>query len=132
MRKVTSVRPEEKAAKSELQKLLNEFQQLFDQIQQEQTEFEVSSYDHFAEIKRKLDLQREELKQKIDVIYLAMISQVEKHEAFYKQKLDETRCFKEFNAERETETFEDEFRKVDLTIKRVQQLQSKYEANVKA
>ena len=60
-----------------------------------------------------------------------MIKQVEKHEAFYKQKQDETRCFKEFNVEREKETFEEEFRKVDLTIEHVQQLQSKYEANIK-
>ena len=123
--------PEEKAAKSELQKLLNEFQQLFDQIQQEQTEFEVSSYDHFAEIKRTLDLQREELKHKIDEIYLAMIKQIEKHEAFYKQKLEETRYFQEFNAERENKNLDDEFHKVDLTIQRVQQLQSKYEADIK-
>ena len=123
--------PEEKDAKTEMQLLLNEFQQLYDKLQQEQTEFEVSSYDHFAEIKRKLDLQREELKQKIDEIYLTLISKVEKHEAFYKQKLDKTRCFKEFNAEKELENFEEEFRIVDLTIERVQQLQSRYEANIK-
>ena len=123
--------PQEKNIKSKIQKLLNELQQLNDQIHQEQTAFEVNSYDHFAEIKRKLDLQREELKNKIDEIYLAMISQVEKHETFYKQKLDENRCFQEFNAEKETKNFEDEFRKVDLTIQRVQQLQTKYGADIK-
>ena len=123
--------PQEKAVKSEIQYLLNEFQLLYDQIQQEQTEFEVSSHDHFAEIKRQIDLQREQLKEKIDEVYLAMIGQVEKHEVFYKQKLDETRCFKEFNAEREKETLEEEFRKVDLTIERVHQLKAKYEASVK-
>ena len=124
--------PEEKAAKSELQKLLNEFQQLYNKLQQEHAIFEVGSHDHFAEIKRQIDLQREELKEKIDEIYFDMISKVEQHEAFYKQKMNETRCFQEFNAEKETETFEEEFRKVDLTIQRVQQLKSKYEANVKA
>ena len=122
--------PEEKAAKSQIQKLLNEFQQLYDQLQQEQSAFEVSSYDHFAEVKRQIDLQREELKEKIDEIYLAMVKKVELHEEFYKQKLDETRCFKEFNSDKEAKNFEDEFRKVDLTIQSVQQLQTKYEANI--
>ena len=127
-----SLSPVEKAAKSKTQKLHNEFQQLYDKLQQEQTEFELSSYDHFAEIKRRIDLQREELKEKIDEIYLAMIRQVEKHQAIYKQKLDETRCFKEFNAERETKNFEEEFRKMDLTIENVQKLQTTYEAKIKA
>ena len=121
---------EEKAAKIEIQKLLNEFQQLFHQ--REQITFEISSHDHFAEIKRKIDIHREQLKEKIDQIYLAMISQVEKHEALYRLKLEETRCFKEFNADTEAKNIEEEFRKVDLTIERVQQLQSKCEVNVKA
>ena len=123
---------EEKSAKNEKHQLLNEFQLFYDQLQQEQTLFEVSSHDHFAEIKREIDLQREQLKEKIDEIYLSMIKQVEKHETIFKQKLEKTRCFNEFNAEREKENFQDEFRKVDLTIERAQQLKSKYEANVKA
>ena len=122
---------EEKAAKIEIQNLIMQFQQLYGQIQQEQTIFEVSSYDHFAEIKRRIDLQREELKEKVDEIYLAIIRKVELHEEIYKQKLDETRCFKEFNVDQETNNLEDEFRKVDLTIQNVQQLQSKFKANIK-
>ena len=122
--------PEEKAMKREIEKLCNEFQLLYDQLQHEQAAFEVSSYNHFAEIKHQIDLQREELKDKIDKISLAMITRVEQYEAFYKLKLDENRCFKEFNGE--TNYFEDEFRKVDLTIERAHQLQAKYEANVKA
>ena len=60
-----------------------------------------------------------------------MINQVEKHEALYRLKLEETRCFKEFNADTETKNIEEDFRKVDLTIERMQLLQSKYEANIK-
>ena len=123
--------PEEKSAKSEMQKILNEFQQLYNKLQQEHALFELGSHDHFAEIKRQIDLQREELKEKIDQIYFDMINKVEQHEAFYKQNLDETRCFQEFDADNEFENFEEEFRKVDLTIQRVQQLKSEYEANVK-
>ena len=60
-----------------------------------------------------------------------MISQVEHYEALYKEKLDETSYFKEFNAEKGLETFEDEFRKIELSIERVQHLQTKYNADVK-
>ena len=124
--------PEEKKVKSEIQKLLNQLQQHYDQLQKEQIAFELGSHDYFAEIKRQIDIQREELKEKIDTIYLAMISQVEKHETFYNQKLEENRCFKEFNVDRETKNFEDEFRKMDLTIERMNQVQTNYEVDVKA
>ena len=124
--------PEEKAVKSEIQRLFNEFLNIYEQLQQEHAAFELSSFDHFAEIKRQIDIQREKLKEKIDEISLTMIRKVEQHAIFYKEKLEENRCFKEFNAETETKHFEDQFRQVDLSIESVQQLQTKYEANVKA
>ena len=124
------LRPEENTVKGEMQELLKQLQQLYDQLQQEQAVLEGSSYDHFAEIKRLIDLQRENLKDKFDEISLTMIKQVEHYEALYKEKLNETSYFKEFNAEKDLETFEDEIRKMELSIERVQQLQTKCEANV--
>ena len=108
--------PEEKELKRVINKMLLEFQQLRDQLNQEQNKFELKSHDHFAEIKNKIDIQREQLKDKIEVIYLAMIKQVEQHETFYKQKLEESRRIKEFDLISEKESLDDEFRKMNLKI----------------
>ena len=83
-----------------------------------------------VEIKRKIDIQREQLKEKIEAIYWAMITQVEQHEAFYKQKLEESRRIKELDLSREKESLDDEFRKMDLKIEQVHQLKRENEANV--
>ena len=64
--------------------MLLEFQRLRDQLGLEQNQFEMQSHDHFANIKNKIDIQREQLKEKIEEIYLSMIRQVEQHEAFFK------------------------------------------------
>ena len=121
---------EEKELKKEIHELMLSFQRLRHQLGQEQNKFELKSHDHFAEIKRKIDIQREQLKEKIEAIYLAMIRQVEQDEAFYKRKLEESRNIKEFDLSRVKESLDDEFRKIDLKIELVHQLKRENEANV--
>ena len=128
---VVHLRPEEKELKREIHEMMLAFQRLRDQLRQEQDIYELKSHVHFAEIKRKIDIQREQLKEKIEVIYLAMIRHVEQHEAFYKQKLEESRRIKELDLSREKESLDDEFRQMDLKIEQVHQLKSENETNVK-
>ena len=122
---------EEKELKKDIHELMLTFQQLHEQLRQEQNKFELKSHEHFAEIKRKIDIQREKLKEKIDEIYLAMIRNVEQNEEFYKLKLNENRNIKSFDLSSEIESLDDELRQVNLKIERVQQLKTENEANVK-
>ena len=122
---------EEKELGQDIRALMFEFQRLYDQLSQEQNIFELKSHEHFAEIKRRIDIQREQLKDKIDVIYLAMIKQVEQHETFYKQKLEESCRIKMFDLSREKEILDEELRQMEIKIERVQQLKTDNEANVK-
>ena len=122
---------EEKGLKKDIHELMLSLQQLHEQLNQEQNKFELKSHENFAEIKRKIDIQREKLKEKIDEISLAMIRKVEEHEAFYKLKLDDSRRIKAFNLNMEKESLDDVFRQMDLKIERVQQLKTENEANIK-
>ena len=113
---------EEKELQRVIRAMMIECQPLLDQLNQEQNKFELKSDEHFAEIKNKINIQREQLKEKIKVIYLAMVTKVEQNEAFYKKKLEESRRIKEFDLSREQESLDDEFRQIDLKIERAQQL----------
>jgi hypothetical protein len=48
--------------------------------------FDVNCHEHFAEIKQ-IDLQREELKAKIDEIAMEMINKTKETEEIYRQRL---------------------------------------------
>ena len=66
---------EEKELKSQIHKLLNEYEMLYDQFIQNKNEInatELYIYEHFSELKRQIDIHREELKIKIDDIALEM------------------------------------------------------------
>ena len=109
---------------------MHEFHQLHAKLNQEQSKFELKSYDYFAEVKRQIDIYREELKSKIDTIALAMIKQAEEHAKLFAQKLDSTRCFKELNTDRERYIFEDEFRHLNTNILRIKQLKADHLAGI--
>ena len=121
---------DEKQTKSEIKDLLAQLQQLNSQFREEQNKFELNSHNKFTEIKRQIDLQREELKGKIDKIALAMIKKIEDQEALFKLKLSEARLFKEFKLVEEKESLEAEFRKLELNIEHVKQLKTSNEAKI--
>jgi hypothetical protein len=64
-------------------------------IQKEKTSLELECYEHFQEIRRKIDLHREKLKEKIDNLALDMIEQTNKVEASYVNALKD----KQFNVD---------------------------------
>ena len=57
---------DEKCLKKSLLESLQEFYLLSDEYRQKRNEFELESHEHFQEIRRRLDLHREKLKNKID------------------------------------------------------------------
>ena len=108
--------------------LLEQFEELFGQFKQKQNEFELDSHDRFAEIKRQIDIRREELKVKIDEIALALIKQTEENESLFREKLYEIAQTKEIGVEREREILKEEFRHVEVDFERLNQLKSSHSA----
>ena len=116
---------EEKSIKRNLYTLTYQFEELYFQFKQEHSAFELNSHEHFAEIKRQLDIHREALKEKIDEIYMAMIKQAEENEQIFKRKLN----VNEFDADKERERLDETFRNVELTIVKARQLQEASQTN---
>ena len=79
----------EKSKKKSLEESIQNFSQLNEQLQESKNVFELESHNHFQEIRRKIDVQREELKDQIDRIALAMIVEIKAVEESYANKLKE-------------------------------------------
>ena len=81
-------------------------------------------FEHFQEIRRKIDLQREELKHEIDKIALAMIDQTKKYEALYLENVKEG--FSLFDdcksLEHELNQIEETFRHPNLLIQSIKEM----------
>ena len=58
-----------------------------EQLQDDKNSFDLDCHNHFQEIRRKIDVQREELKDQIDRIALAMIVEIKAVEESYANKL---------------------------------------------
>ena len=109
---------EEKAIRNSIHELLSQLEALQKEIKSKHiTDVEVSGYDHFSELRLKIDIHREELKSKIDEIALKMIDQTKEKEKVYKLKISE--MFKEMTGadiKTENETLLNEFRRPNLII----------------
>ena len=121
---------EEKMLKNDIDNLIAEFQQLYDQLKREKTQLGINCHEHFVEIRRQIDIHREELKEKIDQIALEMIEKTKEQEEVFKQKLNEAQCGNEFNVGNERERLEEEFRNLNLDLEHVTLLKQSQEANV--
>ena len=78
---------EEKAFKKSIHDLVHQLEQLQIEFQPKYTEWERNNFDHFSEIRRKIDIHREELKAQIDKIALKMIDQLNEKETECKLEL---------------------------------------------
>lgn len=79
---------DEKKVKKKLHALINKIQKVYVETQNKQLAFELESFEYFKEIRRQIDLQREELKEKIDEFAFSMIDLTKKTEKIYKDKLE--------------------------------------------
>jgi hypothetical protein len=61
--------------KRELEESLRQFFEFYDEFNQKRTNLDLDVFDHFQEMRFKIDEQREELKKRIDDIALGMIDE---------------------------------------------------------
>ena len=70
---------EEKKIKLEIEKLLKENKSITEDLAEKAAQSEMLCYDHFANVESVIDLQREELKKRIDEICFELIDKVKLH-----------------------------------------------------
>ena len=123
---------EEKAIKYAIQELIQKLEHLQNDVKLQQNAMEVTSFDYFSEIRRQIDIQREELKKKIDEISLKLIDQVNEREKVYKSKLKESISFVvDTDINKFSHLLMREFRDPNLLVDKVKLLQIKHEQDIK-
>jgi hypothetical protein len=75
---------DEKKSKTTILALIHKHQELYEKLDLERNIFEVYNFDHFQEINRVIELQREDLKKKIDEMSDVMIKISKKRQVPYK------------------------------------------------
>ena len=123
---------EEKALKKSLEEFISQLESLQNELIAKRANLDVTSFDYFSEIRRKIDIQREEYKSKIDEVCLKMISQTSIEEKNYKVKLSK------MNLElTEADHFQNtrnlvslEYRKPTLSHDNVRRLQVEHETRI--
>ncbi len=123
---------EEFSLKKQIQDSIQYFFQLYEQFTLDKTKLDLDVHEHFQEIRFQLDQHREELKQKIDDIYMEMIDKTKKFESTYLKSLEdqlnaslksfENKCL--VHSLKETE---ESFRNPNLLIESIREMQRQQE-----
>ena len=122
----------EKTIKHEIGELIQQMEHLQTNVFQKQNTMEVTSYIHFAEICRQIDMQREELKKKIDEIALKLIDQVKETEKAYNIKLMQTTTsILTADIHQMSQRVSNEFRSPNLTIAYAKRIRNEHEHKLK-
>ncbi len=93
-------------------------------------EFSVTQYDHFAHLRRKIDIRRESLILEINKISDEMINSITKTEKTFLEKVNECICLK-FDIKHEKEKLEAFFRNSNLTLDSIETLKIENDAKCK-
>ena len=121
----------EKSLKASILEKIQQLERELTDFSLKQIQFESAFYDHFAEIRRKIDLQREELKSKIDELALAMIEHAKATEKELLQQLNEKYSqIKLASLQELSKTAHDEFRKQNLTLESINKLKMEQEKKI--
>ena len=80
---------EEKVLKKSIRQSPLDYERLVEEIETKEKEFEIKRYEHFSEIRRNIDLRRENLKLRIDKIAEELIDEAKVMEDIYKKKIIE-------------------------------------------
>ena len=81
---------DEKKIKLAVEELIQTLEEIQFDLKQKHSELIRKSADHFSEIRRLIDVQREELKAKIDEIALKLIDETNEKEKAYNSKIEES------------------------------------------
>jgi hypothetical protein len=120
---------EEKSLKKLLEQELRDFLNLNEQLQDAKNSFDSDCHNHFQDIRRKIDVQREELKDQIDKIALALIDQTKDMEQNCLTSLNEFKV-DVFDFDKEKNILNEIFRDVNLSIESMKELQSKQDESI--
>jgi hypothetical protein len=119
--------------KHELEVSIKKFFKFYDEFSQNRTKLDSDVFDHFQEMRFKIDEHREELKKRIDDIALAMIDETNKYQEKYLRELKES-----FSSFDETQSLEDKlieieetFRHPNLLVETILDMQQKQEESLR-
>ena len=122
---------EEKSIKRAIQDQILKLIQIQHDVKQTHIDMEITSFQHFTEIRRKIDLQREELKAKIDEIALKLVDQAKERENAYKLKLEQTiSVIVEANMQNMSQILAQEFRNPVMLNEHAKRLQMEHEQHI--
>ena len=131
LKKELHLTDEEKSVKISLYHILNRLDQLQNMFKVKETDSEEFSYCHFSEIRRKIDIQRERLKARIDEIALNLIEQTNDKERIYISKVNSLLLgFAHTDIPKANQAVLDEFRKPNLVIDEVKRLLNEHEQKI--
>ena len=114
---------EEISLKEKFEDSIRAFYEIYEEYSTSKNKLDSVCHDHFQEIRRQLDIHREEMKEKIDEIYVDMIERTKKFETSYSKKLNDT--FEVSSLKTLTEKLkevEEKFREPSLSIESIQQM----------
>ncbi len=116
-----------------LEQSIREFFQFYDEFTQNRTKLDLDVFDHYQELRFKIDEYREELKKRIDKIALAMIDQTKISEEMYLKNLKERLSSYDDSKSLEDKLneVEDTFRHPNLLIEVIKEMQQKQEESLK-
>ena len=119
---------EEKTTKQVIQDLINQLEELQHLvITSKRPEMQLTTFEHFTEIRRQIDIHREELKNKIDSIALKLIDQTKKWEHAYKTKRNKIISgVVDTDLEKYTHQLDHEFRRSNLLIKDAERIKNEH------
>jgi hypothetical protein len=131
---------EEISLKKQIQDSIKTFFQMYEQFTLNKTRIDLDVHNHFTEIRFQLDEHREELKQKIDEIYMEMIEKTKKFEFVYLNSIEDQleaslKSFETTSIEQSLKETEETFRNPNLlfeSIREIQHLQEEAIAELKS
>jgi hypothetical protein len=123
---------EEFSLKKKIEDSIRQFFQIYEQFTLDKTRIDLDVHEHFQEIRFKLDEYREELKQKIDDIYMGMIEKTKTFEATYLKSLEDKlnaslRSFETKSLEQSLKETEESFRNPNVLIESIREMQRQQE-----
>ena len=123
---------EEKILKYAIQTLIQQLDRLQSDLKQKHADLKQISFDHFSEVRRQIDLQREDLKRKIDDIALKMIDLVKENEKVYNSAMNNQFILAAtpVDIEESRRILKNEFRNSNLVIAEVQRMQYEHEQKI--
>jgi hypothetical protein len=126
---------DEVSLKKQIEDSIRKLHQLYEQFTLNKTNRDLAIHEHFQEIRRNIDLHREELKVKIDDIYMEMIEKTKKFEATYLISLEEKlnaslKSFEIKSLEQSLNETEETFRNPNLLIESIRDMQRLQEAAI--